>query len=131
MELAEVLELIADGVDPTTGEVFDTSVLYTDDSIVRAVTKLAVLSLAANVKKPELPTNANADLVFNELREWRKGEAFQRGLPAYCIFSDKELHSIANSAIEKKSDLLLCNGINRTRYFDFSDDLFALVSQCI
>jgi len=53
--------------------------------------------------------SSGEDAVFNTLKEWRKGEAELREVPAYCIFSDSTLRAIA---IEKPRTLQSLAGIS-------------------
>lgn len=129
--IIEMLNSVSAGIDPTTGEVFDRRDMYDNSELYRALKDLT--SIAKGTKKPESKNllNRPARKIFDELKAWRLDKARELGMPAYIIFSDKELWSIAEGDVCKKEDLLLVNGISNGRYEDYADELFEILSDYI
>src|SRR6185369_16952485 len=60
----------------------------------------------------EGPSN---EVVFQALREWRKGVAREHGVPAYTVFHDATLLEIARVLPESLNDLRSISGIGATK----------------
>ena len=129
--IIEMISNIITGVDPSTGEVFDPRELYNRPELHRITKELD--RIASGHKKPVSRNRLNrpASAIFNRLREWRLDQAAIQQLPPYCIFSDKELWSIAEGDVCNKEDLLMVNGISNIRYETYGDDLFEILSEFI
>ena len=95
MKVTEYLYGLLSGVNPETGEVVDLS----DPNISKAMLELALLTQDGLSYKKDGGENLlqyPSEKLFNELKTWRLEEAHIQGLPAYYIFSDRELREIAN-----------------------------------
>ena len=128
--ILKILKAISSGIDPLTGECFDRSVLSSDHDISHAIRLLAMTTQKqSRLKKTNSKNllNRPAEKIFNDLREWRIEQAIGSHLPAYYIFSDKELWAIANGDVCKKEDLLAVKGISYIRYDRYSDDIMAIL----
>lgn len=133
--LLEAIDLLVDGVNPMTGEVFDKAILSDDRDISLAITRLA-LSTQPHLKIDKstliLPQgNPNSHLIFRALKRWRLDHARTLGLPAYCVFTDEELRNISDSFISRKEDLLMVKGIAKNRYEAYADELYELLSEYV
>ena len=132
MSIAEQLELISQGIDPTTGEVFSTSVFVNDPRCNNAIRMIAI-SAFPKMKFPKpIPANTlgrPVDAIFQKMKAWRLEIAKTIGLPAYCVFSDQELYNNEGGDVTKKEDLLQCRGINSVRYELYGDDLFDIIME--
>lgn len=128
--LLKTLSYLMSGIDPLTGELFDKKILSIDGDLSKFI-KLLALSTQEDIqliKKPaaESPTCRNVDRLWKELRKWRLEKAHEIQLPAYCVFTDEELWSIALSNIQTKEELLL-KGIRKKRYDIYGDEIFELL----
>ena len=123
----DTLTDIIHGIDPITGEIFNTRDLY-DNSELRRITK-QLDEIAAGKKKPESQNllNRPAELIFEALREWRLEKARLLKLRPYYIFSDKVLWSIAEGDVCKKEDLLKIKGVSDTTYEAYGDELLEII----
>lgn len=65
----------------------------------------------------------NTFKVFSSLREIRKKIAIDDGIPAYAVFTDEELASIAKLESVTKSTLLSVKGIGDKKIERFADRL--------
>ena len=134
MDISSLLLSLLDGVDPTTGEVFDVSILSSDPDISRSIMTLALLTQHdVNWKKPFSINRLNrpVEAIFNDLKSWRFNEAAILGLPAYYVFSDNELYQIAMSDITSKEQLICVRGINEKRYELYASAIWEIISQYI
>ena len=66
--------------------------------------------------------------LFERLRSWRRRVADARGKPAWTIFDDKALRSIAREKPTSPAALLRCRGIGEKRLADFGAAILDLVA---
>jgi ATP-dependent DNA helicase RecQ len=66
--------------------------------------------------------------LFERLRSWRRRVAESRGKPAWTIFDDKALRSIAREKPTSPAALLRCRGIGEKRLADFGPAILDLVA---
>ena len=66
--------------------------------------------------------------LFERLRRWRRRVAEARGKPAWTIFDDKSLRSIARDKPASPAALLRCRGIGEKRLADFGPAILDLVA---
>ncbi len=66
--------------------------------------------------------------LFERLRRWRRRVAEARGKPAWTIFDDKSLRSIARDKPASPAALLRCRGIGEKRLSDFGPAILDLVA---
>jgi ATP-dependent DNA helicase RecQ len=62
-------------------------------------------------------------VLFEKLRQWRTGVARAKGLPAYMIFSDATLQSIANSKPSDLNALSRISGIGEKKLSLYGEDV--------
>ena len=74
------------------------------------------------------PSNADPDLV-DALREWRRERSAQASVPAFVVFSDATLLSIAEHRPTTERALLAIPGIGRAKVDAYGQDVIALVAQ--
>ena len=124
-----LLKNILNGIDPITGEIFDRREMYNNASLKRVLKPLYMIS--AGQSKPESKNllNRNSSAIFEELRAWRLGKAQMLGMPAYIVFTDEELWSIAEGDVCKIEDLLMVKGISQTRFEEYGKELFQIIEQ--
>ena len=125
-----IIEAIRKGINPVTGEIFDVSILSEDPIISKEIIKLALTTQNSLTHKKQDSINAlnrNAEDIFQELKEWRLVVACESGLPAYYVFSDKELWNIAKGDVIEKVDLMLIKGISYVKYSNYGDEIFEIL----
>jgi ATP-dependent DNA helicase RecQ len=69
------------------------------------------------------------DALFEALRAWRKREAERQGLPAYMIFSNETLASIAAARPADARDLAEIPGVGRSKLDRYADDVLRVVRE--
>ncbi|MEX2274807.1 MAG: ATP-dependent DNA helicase UvrD2 [Actinomycetota bacterium] len=75
--------------------------------------------------KTAAPTD---DPMFDALREWRRKRASEDGVPAYVIFHDSTLASIAQERPRSRAALSTISGIGPTKLDRYGDDVIDLVA---
>ena len=67
-------------------------------------------------------------VLFDRLRDWRRGRAAELGQPAYCVFTDATLSAISRARPTASADLAGLPGVGATKLDKFGDDVLALVA---
>jgi len=62
------------------------------------------------------------------LREWRRQEAAEAGLPAFCIFTDATLMAIAEARPHDEHGLLAIAGVGRSKADKYAEAVFGILS---
>ena len=84
---------------------------------------------AANAAGSAAGDGAGNEIVFQALREWRKGVAKEHGVPAYTVFHDSTLLEIARVLPESLEDLRNISGIGATKLERYGQPLIAIVRE--
>lgn len=61
------------------------------------------------------------------LREWRRQEAAEANLPAFCVFTDATLMAIAEARPADERQLLAIAGVGRSKYDKYAEAVFAIL----
>jgi len=61
------------------------------------------------------------------LKQWRKQEAGEQSLPAYCIFTDATLVAIAEARPGSKAQLIKVHGLGQTKLEKYGEHVLAIV----
>ncbi|MCB4824437.1 DNA helicase RecQ [Roseicella aerolata] len=75
------------------------------------------------------PPAMAGDPLFDALRGWRKREAEAQGLPAYMIFSNETLASIATMRPQDAEDLAMIPGVGRSKLERYAEDVLRVVRE--
>jgi DNA helicase-2/ATP-dependent DNA helicase PcrA len=62
------------------------------------------------------------------LREWRRQEAAEQKLPAYCVFTDATLIAIAEARPRSMVDLIKVQGLGHTKADKYGEHVLAIVA---
>jgi DNA helicase II / ATP-dependent DNA helicase PcrA len=62
------------------------------------------------------------------LREWRRQEAADQKLPAYCVFTDATLIAIAEARPRSMPDLIKVQGLGRTKADKYGEHVLAIIA---
>jgi DNA topoisomerase-3 len=73
------------------------------------------------------PAHGVSTKEFENLREWRLGQAKRKGIPAFRILTDKALLAICEQRPRSRSELLEISGINRKAVAQYADDILQIV----
>lgn len=129
---ADILKSIRNHVDPFTGEFLDPDELSDPDSVGAIIDLFFMAGLNSNNAKKNFSKNElnrPVNQIFEILKSWRLDEARTINLPAYMIFSDNELFSIASGDAITEKDLLRIRGINSKKYELYSKAILNIVKQ--
>ncbi len=90
-------------------------------------------SLAAAAER-KIGRHLDCPATFDEhtmamLREWRRQEAADQKLPAYCVFTDATLIAIAEARPRNLGDLLKVQGLGRTKADRYGEHLLAIIAE--
>jgi DNA helicase-2/ATP-dependent DNA helicase PcrA len=61
------------------------------------------------------------------LREWRRQEAADQQLPAYCVFTDATLIAIAETRPRSIGELIKVQGLGPTKADRYGEHLLAII----
>ena len=75
----------------------------------------------------ELELEPEALELLQELKNWRQRRASDKGVPAYCILSNRSLEGVARSRPANEEELLSVHGIGPNKHEEFGAELLALV----
>jgi DNA helicase-2/ATP-dependent DNA helicase PcrA len=67
-------------------------------------------------------------LLMERLRDWRRGQARSQGVPAYVVFNDRTLESLASLRPSTSEALLEVPGIGPAKLEAYGDDLIELLT---
>ncbi|MCW2811509.1 MAG: uvrD2 [Friedmanniella sp.] len=62
------------------------------------------------------------------LKEWRKQEAAEQSVPAYCVFTDATLVAIAEARPRTSADLIRVQGLGPTKAGKYGEQVLAIVA---
>ncbi len=68
------------------------------------------------------------DQTMAMLREWRRQEAAEQQLPAYCVFTDATLIAIAEARPSSVRDLIKVQGLGPTKADRYGEHLLAIIA---
>ncbi|MFK5956128.1 MAG: ATP-dependent DNA helicase RecQ [Planctomycetota bacterium] len=66
-------------------------------------------------------------VLLESLKDWRRKQAEEKGVPAFCILSNRSLEGVAITLPSSEEDLLAVHGIGPGKHEEFGSDLIALV----
>ena len=87
----------------------------------------ALLGSRASVGRCESCPPTYDEALFERLRDWRRGEAGQRGVPAYCVLTDATLVALAEELPADAAGLARIPGVGKVKLDRYGADLLALL----
>ncbi len=76
----------------------------------------------------DCPTSYD-EALFEALREWRRGQAGDEGVPAYCVFTDATLTAVAEMRPDDLAGLSGVPGIGQVKMAKYGDAVLALCAR--
>ena len=67
------------------------------------------------------------EVLFERLRTWRRERAEQQKVPAFVVFSDATLETIAERKPDSPQALLSVSGVGRAKLEAYGDDVLTIV----
>jgi DNA helicase-2/ATP-dependent DNA helicase PcrA len=82
----------------------------------------------------KLGRHAGCPATFDEdtmilLKEWRKQEAAEQSVPAYCVFTDATLMAIAEAKPANAADLVKIHGLGATKASKYGEHVLAIIAE--
>jgi DNA helicase-2/ATP-dependent DNA helicase PcrA len=65
---------------------------------------------------------------MTKLKEWRKQEAAEQSLPAYCVFTDATLMAIAEAKPHNSADLMRIHGLGAAKAAKYGEHVIAIIT---
>ena len=87
----------------------------------------AARSSAAAAQPVTVELTPAQDAVFQRLRSWRAGVAKEQGIPAYTVFHDATLRSIAVAEPASLPQLAEINGVGESKLAKYGEPILALL----
>jgi ATP-dependent DNA helicase RecQ len=84
---------------------------------------------AGRAKLAEVDLSAEQAAVFEELRAWRGATAKEQGVPAYVVFNDATLRSIAATAPSSLAELAGISGVGESKLAKYGEVILELLGQ--
>jgi ATP-dependent DNA helicase RecQ len=84
---------------------------------------------AARAKLAEVDLSPEQEAVFEELRAWRGATAKEQGVPAYVVFHDATLRSIAAAAPSSLAELAGISGVGESKLAKYGDGILEVLGQ--
>ena len=84
---------------------------------------------AARAKLAEVELSPEQAAVFEELRAWRGATAKEQGVPAYVVFNDATLRSIAATAPSSLAELAGISGVGESKLAKYGEVILELLGQ--
>jgi ATP-dependent DNA helicase RecQ len=84
---------------------------------------------AARAKLAEVDLSPKQAAVFEELRAWRGATAKEQGVPAYVVFNDATLRSIAATAPSSLGELAGISGVGESKLAKYGEVILELLGQ--
>src|SRR5229473_5969798 len=78
---------------------------------------------------PRAPSAGPGSPLLVALKEWRRDEARERGLPAYVIFHDRTLADVADRRPATIPELLSVSGVGPAKVANYGEAVLAIVQQ--
>ena len=68
------------------------------------------------------------EATMDRLREWRRQEAAERKLPAYCVFTDATLIALAEGRPRNATELVKVQGLGPAKASKYGEQVLAILA---
>ncbi|MEE1302434.1 MAG: HRDC domain-containing protein [Bacteroidales bacterium] len=86
-----------------------------------------VKNLSQLTQKQETPKDLELDDLYQKLKTWRKAQAEEEKLPAFCIFSNQVLESIVKKRPQIKEELLNIKGFDEKKFEKYGKQILEII----
>lgn len=86
-----------------------------------------VKNLSQLTQKQETPKDLELDDLYQKLKTWRKAQAEEEKLPAFCIFSNQVLESIVKKHPQIKEELLNIKGFGEKKFEKYGKQILEII----
>ena len=125
----EVIEMLAKGINPLTGEVLPENSFINNHTVVRALHE-AVQSMNTEVSSDEdLSLYENDKKLFESLRKWRWELCQEKNVPAFMIIENKPLIRVSKVKPNTMEELKEIKGFGDVRVSEYGEDIINIVKR--
>ena len=86
-----------------------------------------VKNLSQLTQKQETPKDLELDYLYQKLKTWRKAQAEEEKLPAFCIFSNQVLENIVKKRPQIKEELLNIKGFGEKKFEKYGKQILEII----
>lgn len=86
-----------------------------------------VKNLSQLTQKQETPKDLELDDLYQKLKMWRKAQAEEEKLPAFCIFSNQVLEGIVKKRPQIKEELLNIKGFGEKKFEKYGKQILEII----
>lgn len=86
-----------------------------------------VKNLSQLTQKKETPKDLELDDLYQKLKTWRKAQAEEEKLPAFCIFSNQVLEGIVKKRPQIKEELLNIKGFGEKKFEKYGKQILEII----
>ena len=86
-----------------------------------------VKNLSQLTQKQETPKDLELDDLYQKLKTWRKAQAEEEKLPAFCIFSNQVLEGIVKKRPQIKEELLNIKGFDEKKFEKYGKQILEII----
>ena len=86
-----------------------------------------VKNLSQLTQKQETPKDLELDDLYQKLKTWRKAQAEEEKLPAFCIFSNQVLEGIVKKRPQIKKELLNIKGFGEKKFEKYGKQILEII----
>lgn len=86
-----------------------------------------VKNLSQLTQKQETPKDLELDDLYQKLKTWRKAQAEEEKLPAFCIFSNQVLENIVKKRPQIKEELLNIKGFGEKKFEKYGKQILEII----
>lgn len=86
-----------------------------------------VKNLSQLTQKQETPKDLELDDLYQKLKTWRKAQAEEEKLPAFCIFSNQVLESIVKKRPQIKEELINIKGFGEKKFEKYGKQILEII----
>lgn len=124
----EIIEALAEGIDPTTGEVLPADHVCNKGEVVRAFYTVINELKSKRSGAKNIPTDFD-EALYEVLREVRKELSELEGRPAFMIFNNDTLQDMAAKVPTTKAQFLEVYGVGAYKAEQYSEPFIEAIKQ--
>jgi len=133
MDSKRILDYLAKGVDPLTGESLPSDHLLNDPLIVRALweVKFSLENIQKNYEESgeDLSMNQAEEIIFLNLKKWRLELAREKAVNPYIIIPNNPLIRAIKKKVKTKNDLQLIKGFGPAKIQQYGEKILKIINK--
>lgn len=134
-KVSEILLALAEGVNPSTGEIYPNDSPYNNPDIIRALfyARDAIINISLDESNSESKkiTAVNDDEIglFEKLKKWRSAVAKAKSIKSYIIASDKSLYDLVRKKPSTLLEIKNVYGFRDTNVDLYGEEILDIISE--